>query len=228
MRWCTAYNTKCLNGITQELVFVSMNDLDKILKKYCDSPRLSKLLLSWSHCGNKAINETVKCWQNYIIDLERISVEKDRIPNVDKTPLICWSVDIPIIVTLVWILSPLLSSNYHQLDHCLEEALISKGEDICSAQAVSGLHSMLNEVAGNTLDIFCGDYAADNDKCDAVQKIYKHLKDIKLEKPINKSPIIPFIGIVSNTGLELKIKSSSDQHSKDQADSEDQRISRSF
>ena len=79
-------------GLTQELMSLSLRDLERMVNKYCDSPRLSKLFISWSGCGNRALNDTVKHWQQYVLYLDRINQEKERIPNDEKMPLICWSV----------------------------------------------------------------------------------------------------------------------------------------
>lgn len=82
--------SQCMDGIAYDVMALAARDMDSYLKKYCDSPRLNKILLTWSQCGNAAKNETMKCFNEYVLDLERIVAHRTNIPGGDNIPLICW------------------------------------------------------------------------------------------------------------------------------------------
>jgi len=176
LKWVQSFMEKCHKGtLNHDISLISSKDIENSLTKYCDSPKLSKLLLSWSECGNKAKNHTVKCFNNYTLDLERMA--KSQIPDADKIPLICCT--------------------YHRYDRCTEESFEKPGPDICPPKTVKGLHSLLTEVFAGSLDHLCGEFKADNDKCDSLNKRYNFLADVKIGKP-RKTPFLAFIEVVSN------------------------------
>lgn len=96
-------------------------------------------------------------------------------------------------------------SNYFRFDSCAVESFTRPGEAICSAVAIDGLHSMITDVLSASVDFLCGEYKADNDKCDSVNERYKHLKDIAIDKP-RKTPVLPFVQIISNYPKLLEAK----------------------
>ncbi len=73
------------------------------------------------------------------------------------------------------------------------------GKKICPIASAEGLHSLLNEVSGSALQYLCGEYQADNDKCDSLLERFKYLNNVKLNKPLSKSPIGSMIKILDNT-----------------------------
>jgi len=73
------------------------------------------------------------------------------------------------------------------------------GSKECPTASAEGLHSILTEVSGRVLRYLCSEYQADNDKCDSLMTRYKYLKEIKLNKPLKKSPINALVQIMDNT-----------------------------
>lgn len=191
-----------MNGFAQEISLITTKDTETVINKYCDSQKLGKLYVSWAKCGTAAHNESVQCWKNYVLYLDQLSSQRDRIPDVDKAPLICWFV-LKLLNTYLTV-CPLFDSNAHRFDNCFEESMIKMGEDVCPQSSVSGLRSIWTEVGGKGLDMFCGDYNSDNDLCDTIDNKYKYLYDIQLKKEPNKSPLIPFIEIVGTPGYNHK------------------------
>jgi hypothetical protein len=73
-----------------QLISLTIDDLDNVIKKYCDSPKLNKIYTSWGGCGNSALNQTVKCWDSYVLAIERVNIEKSNIEASDIVALTCW------------------------------------------------------------------------------------------------------------------------------------------
>jgi hypothetical protein len=73
-----------------QLTSLAIDDVENSVKKYCDSPKLNKIYTSWGRCGNSALNQTVKCWDNYVLAIERVNIEKSNIQGSDIVALTCW------------------------------------------------------------------------------------------------------------------------------------------
>jgi len=179
LEWIDRYTNKCLKGLGLQITTLGYNDMLKVVKKYCDSEKLSKIFISWGRCGNSALNETVKCWDKYVLQVEQLNSEKKRIVDKDIVALTC--------------------CDYHQFDRCVDGAFHSVEAKECSTSVAEGLHSVLTEISGRILDFLCGDYTSDSDKCDSLLKRYNYLNDIKLNKPLGKSPVKAFIQIIENS-----------------------------
>ncbi len=90
LKWVRLYTDKCLTGMSLHLTLLVISDVENIIKKYCDSPKLNKIYISWGRCGNSGLNQTVKCWDNYILAIERVNIEKSNIIASDIVALTCW------------------------------------------------------------------------------------------------------------------------------------------
>ncbi len=92
----------------------------------------------------------------------------------------------------------ILNSDYYIFDHCVEESYQNVGKKDCPTPSAEGLHSLLNEASGSALQYLCGEYQADNDKCDSLLERFKYLNNVKLNKPLSKSPISSMVKILDN------------------------------
>jgi hypothetical protein len=72
------------------------------------------------------------------------------------------------------------------------------GKKDCPTASVEGLHSIINEASGSALQYLCAEYQADNDKCDSLFERYKYLNNVKLNKPLSKSPISSMVKILDD------------------------------
>ena len=80
-------------------------------------------------------------------------------------------------------LTIVIISNYFRFDHCAEESFRKPGESLCSVGSVEGLHSMITDVLSTSVEFLCGDYKADNDKCDSVNDRHQNLKNVTINNP---------------------------------------------
>ena len=105
-------------------------------------------------------------------------------------------------------LTIVIISNYFRFDHCAEESFRKPGESLCSVGSVEGLHSMITDVLSTSVEFLCGDYKADNDKCDSVNDRHQNLKNVTINNP-RKTPVLPFIQIITNYPQLLEMRNSS-------------------
>jgi hypothetical protein len=184
--WVTDYVDKCTYGVIKTLLSTTLKQLAGVLKNVCVQTHLTKQHITFGECGSKAHNLTIKCWQDYVLDLEKINSEKERISDADKVELIC-------------------CDNY-KFNHCYLNALHSKGTDICPETVKNGIQSHLSEIGSKATKLLCGDFSSYGFKCDAVREKYTNLKTIVLANSgeLRKSPLTAYIDILSGTGIELK------------------------
>jgi len=91
IEWSNSYSAKCLadKPVSQTAAELTLKGIAKQVERFCGAAKHSKEYISWSKCGNYVLNDTVKCWNGFTLDVERIKFVKETIPQDDRVPLLC-------------------------------------------------------------------------------------------------------------------------------------------
>jgi len=162
------YSEKCLPKQKKMVINLLVYSVVKTTNNMCKSRRRTQEFIRLSQCGNSAKNGTSKCWKTLIGSLNGIKSYKDA---KLKIPLVC--------------------CNYFPFKHCATKEY----EDVkCNSKQIDALEGLLNSYALEVLNLLCGDYTEDSDKCDQIVHLTPKFKS----KTLPQSPVSAFIDILDS------------------------------
>ena len=183
-----SYIKKCTKSLSKQLfsvyIFTIKSQLNQLCKK--DSKRRQEMLES-SKCVNSAKQAFAQCVDRTIDHLQRIKLVDDN----KKIPHLCWSVAMNNLIfqgNYLWV----CSSEYHDNKACNAEGARKSGQ--CTEENLEAIDRFVDSVAGNSLNLLCGDFQEVTDKCKNIGKLPQNVKNPKKYK----SFFIPAIEVISS------------------------------
>jgi len=139
MSCVTDFTNACRQGLHRSMTNVMIATVRVNQRNYCSAKRQE--LLDMSKCGNAIRGQSANCMDLFLANLGRanVAVKRHRVPHG------CCA--------------------FYELKACIIRAANRMPGHICNEQRLEHLERYINSMAGNTLNMMCGEYDEDSDKC---------------------------------------------------------------
>lgn len=138
-------SNRCLSGFTKNVLQVTIYSIKRSQKSLCrakPSKDMHKFVAA-GNCVNSGRNTFRKCLRSTVQNIYSIKLIEPK----KRVPLICCEIV--------------------RAKGCLMRA--AKKVPQCTDENINTIQDRFNHVSMNTMDIACGDYNEDTDKCDHIQ-----------------------------------------------------------
>ncbi|XP_054161699.1 uncharacterized protein LOC128959716 [Oppia nitens] len=174
--WGKNYTKTCLINRKEEMSHhvtnLLMFSMKKVMNKRCRSETSRAVFIKAGKCANSLKDDTIKCWNKYIIDTQQVNKAKGTIIKNDKHLL------------------PLICCAYHRFHDCSVDAWSkSNGAEPCNSKSVRELEGYVNDSMYDIIQYLCGDYQENSDRCDNLINRYKEVFTTVRINKIAKSPL---------------------------------------
>ncbi|XP_054153423.1 uncharacterized protein LOC128952112 [Oppia nitens] len=143
MRCVTDFSNRCRQGLHRTMSTVMVATVKFNNKNYCMMTEKSQELMAMATCSNVIKSETNQCLDVFLLALGRANHAHRR----HRIPHGCCA--------------------YYQMKTCVlnEAAKHNIPGGRCTGHRVEYVERYMNSMAGNTLNLMCGDYDEDSDRC---------------------------------------------------------------
>jgi len=139
MSCVTDFTNVCRDGLHKSMSNVMISTVRVNQRNYCSAKRHE--ILAMSTCGNAVRGHSTACMDNFLLNLGRANAAAKR----HRVPHGCCA--------------------YYELKACIMRAARHVGGQVCNHRNLEHLERYINSMAGNTLNMMCGEYEEESDKC---------------------------------------------------------------
>ena len=193
----TNLTNKCLVGFKKNIMQVVLYSVKRQQKTLC-RPKPTKEMKDFvaaGSCVNEGRTHFRKCGQKVVNNMFKIKHAEDKL----KVPMICWLVLLLLLLLLlhfvyIYIFLNFLMANNSEIvktKQCLLKQ--SKKVSQCTEKHIETLQNRFNQVSMNGINIACGDYSEDTDRCDNV-----HVPNIAVERSDNSSIVLALFQLLDS------------------------------
>jgi len=166
------YKNQCLKERPKQIVSIVVYSIRALITSYCKNPNAKKTkdLISSAHCANSASTDYLKCNDRYVDLLMAVENSKDSKKQLGQ-----------------------MCCGYVEVFKCVQEqAALHKS---CTEEKVEANVNYIRGFFDNAVNVICGDYNDQSDKCDKFALVRKSSKD-KSARP--NSYFSPLVKVLSN------------------------------
>ena len=169
------YKEQCLKAQSKQIVSVIVYSIKASITKYCKNPNAkhSKELIISAQCANSASHEYLNCNNNYIDLLMAVEDSKDS--KLQLAQMCC---------------------GYVEVFKCIREGA-ARHPKVCSEEKVEINSNYIRGYFDNAINVICGEYNEQSDKCDKFTLVRKGKGGSKKhERPV--SYFSPLVKVLAN------------------------------
>ncbi|CAG2113704.1 unnamed protein product [Medioppia subpectinata] len=133
------YKQKCFKDLSKQVFGVMIYSIKNTLRSYCKSGKKQDSLLKATPCLNHNDPLVTKCYTSFIDGL----LGAQNANDTKKIPYLC--------------------CEYVKIFPCFDEKLSPAPK--CNQKGIDFVSDLIRSIAGNVVDLICGDYVEGSDKC---------------------------------------------------------------